>query len=1152
MAGVYKGLTIKIGADTTGLSKALNGIDSQTRGLKRNMSQINKALKLDPGNTELVRQKMQAYQREIQTTSKRLEVLKKAEAEIGKGGMSTEQWDTLQREIASTEGKLKQLTTEYRNFVAAQSGLGKAGAAVTELGNKLNSISPMLNSVGNALTVGLTVPIVGAAGASVKAAVDIDSALTGVKKTVNGTAEEFEDLKESAIEFSKVNAISAVDVLHAEELGGQLGVAKENLKDFAEVTTGLSVSTNMNVEAASTNMARFMNITQMNADATKNATEQYHAYGNVVVGLGNNLATTESEISDFSLRMASAGALAGMSQADILGLGGAMSSLGLEAEMGGTAFSRTIQEISIAASTGSDELEGFAHVAGYSAEDFAAKWKNDATGAFIDFVNGLAAGREAGEDMNVVLEALGITGLRQSDAIRRLAGNTTLLADAVKLANDEWRDGSALSNEVANRNSSLASQFEMLKNRVTAVAEEVGVPLANAMLDLVDAAEPLFQAIEDGARAFSDMDVEEQRVVINTVALIAALGPGLKAFSKVTGSVQVLGGALTKLSQFLTNTTARHAELAVSIDKVRAAQARHVASLGTESAALKAYENRLLAAQKAEEKSAAASKAASVAMGLAKAAAISLAVAGVAVLVSEIQKYVETQQNFAQATSGLVDAAGMLGDGASKAGGAIDRANAAFGVGAGAVRNYRDEVNKLAEEQAQLASNMGESFSGVNESNGALQIYASKIVELAGNCGNSAEKVAELKVALEGYNSIAGTSYQVTDETTGAINASTDALQANANAWKANAEAEALQSAMTDVYKERIRLEGELEDAQEASRDSQKAYNQALKDGDMVMADFYGRQLAEADGAVEKTTKLLDANYAAEKKLTDQKVETDRAHRIATSTLENYVNALGEEEDGLGQLESVMSTLGKESAQDVVDAFKVAEISAEDFAKVGVKSFDLLYQQSGQDMAKVKTAIDMLNAAGIDPKSIEVQDGELVDAEGHIIDIDNMTIDDKEVNVYVRDHDTESKLERIRQKISEIPTDKEVNIRATSIISNFVSGLFGGAASGGIVPEPLRRLPRHADGGISGIATGPTLTNIGWVGEAGAEAIIPLTNRRYVRPFAQAVASEMGGSSQQVVNNYYSINGMEYLPGSAIAEHVEAIFLDVEQGERMR
>ena len=186
MAGVYKGLTIKIGADTTGLSKALNGIDSQTRGLKRNMSQINKALKLDPGNTELVRQKMQAYQREIQTTSKRLEVLKKAEAEIGKGGMSTEQWDTLQREIASTEGKLKQLTTEYRNFVAAQSGLGKAGAAVTELGNKLNSISPMLNSVGNALTVGLTVPIVGAAGASVKAAVDIDSALTGVKKTVNG------------------------------------------------------------------------------------------------------------------------------------------------------------------------------------------------------------------------------------------------------------------------------------------------------------------------------------------------------------------------------------------------------------------------------------------------------------------------------------------------------------------------------------------------------------------------------------------------------------------------------------------------------------------------------------------------------------------------------------------------------------------------------------------------------------------------------------------------------------------------------------------------------------------------------------------------------------------------------------------------------
>ena len=341
MAGVYKGLTVKIGADVTGLSDALNKIDSQTRGMKRNMSAIGKALKLDPGNSELVRQKMKAYGDEIKATKARLDTLKAAESQIGKGGMSTEAWDTLQREISTTEGKLRKLVEEYRNFTAAQSGLGKAGAAIADFGAKLDPVAQKASAIGRTWSVSMTAPIVAGAGLSVKAATDIDTALTGVKKTVSASAEEYGELKEAAIEYSKVNAVSATEVLNAEELSGQLGVAKENLRDFAEVTTGLAESTNMNVEAASTNMARFMNVTQANADATKSAAEQYRAYGNVIVGLGNNLATTESEISNFSLRIASAGSLAGISQADIMGLGGAMSSLGLEAEAGGTAISTT-------------------------------------------------------------------------------------------------------------------------------------------------------------------------------------------------------------------------------------------------------------------------------------------------------------------------------------------------------------------------------------------------------------------------------------------------------------------------------------------------------------------------------------------------------------------------------------------------------------------------------------------------------------------------------------------------------------------------------------------------------------------------------------------------------------------------------------------
>ena len=102
MAGVYKGLTIKLDADTTGLHDALRRVDSDTRGLGRNMRAVSKALKLDPGNVELVRQKMANYAKQVDKTEERLKVLKAAESQLGREKMSSEAWDALQRDIART------------------------------------------------------------------------------------------------------------------------------------------------------------------------------------------------------------------------------------------------------------------------------------------------------------------------------------------------------------------------------------------------------------------------------------------------------------------------------------------------------------------------------------------------------------------------------------------------------------------------------------------------------------------------------------------------------------------------------------------------------------------------------------------------------------------------------------------------------------------------------------------------------------------------------------------------------------------------------------------------------------------------------------------------------------------------------------------
>ena len=328
------------------------------------------------------------------------------------------------------------------------------GTSLMEQGATLENIGYKMESMGKK-GLSFSTAMVAAGAVTVSKAIEIDTALTGVRKTVDATDEEYQALKQSAIEYSKTNAINASDILAAEELGGQLDIAKEALEDFAHITTGLDIATNMDVETASTEMARFANITKM-------ASDEYDNYGNTIVALGNNLATTESEISAFSLRMASAGTQAGMSKADIMGIAGAMSSLDLEAQAGGSAFSKTLSEISIQVATGGKDLEKYAAVAGMSASEFAHAWGEDATGAFIKFIEGLASGRGVGEDMNVILDELGINELRQSDALRRLAGNTELLTNAVAMANSEWESGSALTDEVANKNESLASKFQMV------------------------------------------------------------------------------------------------------------------------------------------------------------------------------------------------------------------------------------------------------------------------------------------------------------------------------------------------------------------------------------------------------------------------------------------------------------------------------------------------------------------------------------------------------------------------------------------------------------------------------------------------------------------------------------------------------------------
>ncbi len=425
---------------------------------------------------------------------------------------------------------------------SVSSGWVKAGGKLAEVAGKMYNSGEKMSKIGDMLTKSVTVPMVAMGTYAAKAAIGFDTALANVRKTADMTEEQLQKLGDSALDLSTKQPVTAETILNIEALGAQLGVANDKLESFATVVSGLDIATNMDFETAGKEMAQFANITQMSQDKFQN-------YGSTIVDLGNHLATTEKDISAMALRLAGAGTAAKFSQADILGMSGAMSSLGIRAEAGGSAMTRIIQDISKNVANGSSVVGEYARVAGISAEEFANKWKTKPMEAIELLVEGLKRTSDSGEDMNVTLEKLGIKNIRNSDTMLRLANAGDLLRESVDRANTAWEQNSALQNEVDQRNESLASRLQVLKNKVDEIAITVGRPLVDAVIDALNACQPLIDGVANLADGFANMDEAGQRTVLAFAGIVAAAGPVLSVTGRLLKGFSAPVDAIGKFIQ---------------------------------------------------------------------------------------------------------------------------------------------------------------------------------------------------------------------------------------------------------------------------------------------------------------------------------------------------------------------------------------------------------------------------------------------------------------------------------------------------------------------------------------------------------------------------------------------------------------------------
>ena len=313
-----------------------------------------------------------------------------------------------------------------------------------------------------------------------QASMDFESAMTGVAKTTDLSDAELARMTDSIRDMSTEIPASTEEIAAVAEAAGQLGIQKDALLDFTETMTMLGTATNMTAEDAATALARFANITGMSAD-------NYDRLGSVIVDLGNHFATSESEITQMGTRLASAGKLAGLTEPQIMALSAAMSSVGIEAEAGGTAMTQTLNAIEKAVATSSDELTLFAEVAGMSADEFANVWGTDAMSALTTFISGLGELEAHGGNTVTMLEDLGLTGIRQSNMLKSLALAADQMDSAVQTANTAWDENIALTNEANKRYATTQSKLDMMQNAYNNLKIAVGDAFTPALRDAYDA-----------------------------------------------------------------------------------------------------------------------------------------------------------------------------------------------------------------------------------------------------------------------------------------------------------------------------------------------------------------------------------------------------------------------------------------------------------------------------------------------------------------------------------------------------------------------------------------------------------------------------------------------------------------------------------------
>ena len=519
MANRIKGITVEIGGDTTGLDKALKSVNTSIRTTQSALKDVNRLLKLDPSNTELLSQKQRLLKDAIAATKEKLDSLKvaqeQAKQQLENGELGQDKYDALQREIVETEEELRRLQQEAATTNTALSKIDVAGQKMDAVGNSIASAGKKM--------MGVTTVIGGVGVAAVKTAADFDSAMSQVAAVSGATGKDFDALRNKAREMGAKTKFSATE---AAEAMNYMAMAGWKTEDMLSGIKGI-----MNLAAASgEDLATTSDIVTDALTAFGLSAKDSGHFADILAAASSNANTNVSMMGEtFKYCAPIAGAL-GFSAEDTAEAIGLMANAGIKSSQAGTAL-RTIM----------NNLAGDVKISGKAIGDVTIATTN-ADGSMRDLSDILADCRSAFGNLTESEKAQAAESLVGKNA---MSGFLALMnageGDIDKLSSAiDTCDGSAEKMAMTMQDN-LAGQITILKSQLQELAISFGDILMPAIRSIVS-------KLQGFVDKLNGMDEGTKRTIVTIALLVASIGPLLIIIGTTISKIGVAMQGFVKLA----------------------------------------------------------------------------------------------------------------------------------------------------------------------------------------------------------------------------------------------------------------------------------------------------------------------------------------------------------------------------------------------------------------------------------------------------------------------------------------------------------------------------------------------------------------------------------------------------------------------------